>query len=256
MNPTENTELALHDDRKELAVVPANPAELIREVIKSGLNSESVGVVERLVALAERQEARQAEKDFNAAFNALQSEMPVIKAEKPVAGKDKVTGQEFIKYHFAPYEDIMEQVKPLLLRHGFSVSFSMGFNEGRVIQNCTLAHIGGHSRTNTFMARIGSGPPGSSEAQGDGAASTYAKRFALCNALNIICERDTDGADARKEGKPITEDQALWLEDMVKQTKSDKVAFLKYAGAPTFESIGSERFDALSRSLNKKLAGL
>jgi hypothetical protein len=48
----------------QLAVVPANPAELIREVIKSGLNSESVGVVERLVALAERQEARQAEKDL------------------------------------------------------------------------------------------------------------------------------------------------------------------------------------------------
>ena len=157
---------------------------------------------------------------------------------------------------FAAFEDIMAQVKPLLLKNGFSLSFSMDFREGRVIQQCTLSHSGGHSRSNTFMARPGSGPPGSSEAQGDGAASTYAKRFALCNALNIIVERDTDGADARKEGSPVTEDQALWLEDMVKQTKSDKAAFLKYAGAPDFATIGSERFEALSRSLNKKLAGL
>lgn len=235
----------------QLAVVPANPAELIREVIKSGLNGESVGVVERLVALAERQEARQAEKDFNAAFNALQAEMPAVEADRIVPNKDGSS-----RYKFAAFEDIMRTVKPLLLKHGFSVSFSMDFREGRVIQNCTLAHIGGHSRTNTFMARIGSGPPGSSEAQGDGAASTYAKRFALCNALNIVTERDTDGADARKEGAPITEDQALYLRDLVKQTKSNEAAFLKYAGAPDYESIGSARFDQLSQSLNKKLAGL
>ena len=56
----------------QLAVVEASPAQLIREVIKSGLTSESVGVVERLVALAERQEQRQAEKAFNAAMARLQ----------------------------------------------------------------------------------------------------------------------------------------------------------------------------------------
>jgi hypothetical protein len=234
-----------------LAVVPANPAELIREVIKSGLNSESVGVVERLVALAERQEARQAEKDFNAAFNALQAEMPSVVADREVPDK-----QGNLKYKFAAFEDIMAQVKPLLLKHGFSVSFSMDFRDGRVIQQCTLSHSGGHSRTNTFMARPGSGPPGSSEAQGDGAASTYAKRFALCNALNIVVERDTDGADARNEGKPISADQALCLRDLVKQTKSNESAFLKFAGAATFEEIGSARYDQLFQALNKKLAGL
>jgi hypothetical protein len=251
MNSTETLFSDSEMPQHQLAVVPANPAELIREVIKSGLNSESVGVVERLVALAERQEARQAEKDFNAAFNALQSEMPSVVADREVPDK-----QGNLKYKFAAFEDIMAQVKPLLLKNGFSLSFSMDFKEGRVIQQCRLSHSGGHSRTNTFMARPGSGPPGSSEAQGDGAASTYAKRFALCNALNIVCERDTDGADARKEGAPITEDQALYLEDLVKQTKSDKAAFLKYAGAASYNEIGSERFDQLSRSLNKKLSGL
>jgi ERF superfamily len=248
-------ELPLADEQR-LTVAQPSPLGLIQEAIKQGLNAETVGVVERLVALQERMNDKQSEREFAAAFNALQNEMPIVKAVRPVEGKDKNTGQAFIKYHFAPYEDIMEQVRPLLLKHGFTVTFSMGFSEGRVIQNCTLMHTGGHSRTNTFMARVGGGPPGSSEAQGDGAAATFAKRYALCSALNIVCERDSDGANAQIEGKPVTEDQALWLEDMVKQTKSDKVAFLKYAGAPDFASIGSERFEALSRSLNKKLAGL
>ena len=236
----------------QLAVVPLNTGELIRELVKGGLNAENVGGLERLVALAERQEARQAEKDSAAAFVALQSEMPRIFKTKAVPDKN---GN--LKYKFAPYEYIMEQVKPLLQKHGFTITFSMGFNEGRVIQSCTLQHTGGHSRTNQFMARVGSGPPGSSEAQGDGAASTYAKRFALCDALALVIENDTDGRpDARNEGAPVTEDQALYLEDLVKQTKSDKAAFLKYAGASDYASIGSERFEALSRSLNKKLAGL
>lgn len=232
---------------RELATVHTSPGELIREVIKSGLNAESVGVVERLVALAERQEARQAEKDFNAAFNALQSEMPSIEADRPVPDK---FGN--VKYLYAPFESIMAQVKPLLLKHGFSVSFSMDFKDGRVIQHCTLAHIGGHSRVNTFMARVGGGPPGSSEAQGDGAASTYSKRFALCNALNIVVEKDTDGADARKEGAPISFEQAKFIEDLAKEVGANIPAFLKYAGASTFAEIGSARYDQLVRDLEKK----
>lgn len=236
----------------QLAVVQPSPAELIRAVIDKGVTLESVGVVERLVALAERQEQRQAEKDFAAAFVALQSEMPRIFKTKPVPDKN---GN--LKYKFAPYEDIMDAVKPLLQKHGFTVTFSMSFTEGRVIQSCTLQHTGGHSRTNQFMARVGSGPPGSSEAQGDGAASTYAKRFALCDALALVIETDTDGAnDARNEGKPITEDQALCLRDLVRQTKSNEAAFLKYAGSETYEGIGSARYDQLFQSLNKKLAGL
>jgi hypothetical protein len=57
-------------------------------------------------------------------------------------------------------------------------------------------------------------------------------------------------------GEKITEDQALWLRDAVKQTKSDEAAFLKWAGSPTYEDIGSADYERLFRSLNKKLAGL
>ena len=237
---------------EELALAQPSPGQLIKAVIDKGVTAESVGVVERLVALQERMDAKAAEREFAKAFNSLQSEMPIIKATKPVPGKDKA-GNEIIKYHFAPYQDIMEQVRPLLLKHGFTVTFSMGFNEGRIIQTCTLMHTGGHSRSNQFMARIGSGPPGSSEAQGDGAASTYAKRFALCNALNIVTEVDTDGQDARNEGAPISFEQVAYLKELLAESKADLPAFLKFAGAETLETIGTARYDSLVKALHKKL---
>lgn len=225
-----------------------SPAELIHAVIKNGVTGESVSVVERLVALQERMDAKAAEREFAAAFVKLQDDMPNIPKTKAVPGKEPGS----IRYKYAPFEDIMESVKPVLQANGFTVSFSMSVSEGRVVQECTLTHTGGHSRKNQFMARIGNGPPHSSEAQGDGAASTYAKRFALCDALNIVIESDTDGADARKEGSKLSFEQASFLREQVAETGADEAKFLKLAGAAKYEDIGSEKYDLCLAALGKK----
>jgi hypothetical protein len=233
----------------QLATASQMPvAKMLQAVLDKGVTSETVGAVERLVDLYERMAAKDSERQFASAFVALQSEMPRIIADRQVPDK-----QGNVKFVFAAFEDIMKQVLPLLFKHGFTLTFSMDIKEDRVVQSCTLTHTGGHSRTNQFMAKIGSGPPGASGAQADGAASTYAKRFALCNALNIIVERDTDGRDdARNEGEPISFEEAAYLKEMVKETGSDEAAFLRYAGAPKYEEIGSAKYDMLVNSLLKK----
>jgi hypothetical protein len=227
---------------------PSTPiAGMLHAVIERGITADNINGLERLVALYEREQARDAERQFAAAFAALQGEMPAIQAVKQVPNRDGT-----IRYKFAPYEEIMATVRPLLQRHGFTVSFSQTVGDGRISQACVLQHVGGHSRTNVFAVRIGSGPPGSSEAQTDGAASTYAKRHALCNALNITVDADTDGADARIEGAPIAADKAQYLRELCAETKSDEAAFLKFAGAATFGEIASTRYDDLVRALQKK----
>lgn len=232
----------------ELAVsAPPSVGQMLSAAIDKGVTTENVAVLEKMMDLYERTQAKEAEKEFARAFNALQSAMPAILAAKAVPNNDGTT-----RYKFAPYEAIMEQVRPLLQQHGFTVSFSMTFNDGRVTQSCTLQHIGGHSRSNQFSARIGKGPPGSSEAQGDGAAGTYAKRHALCDALNIVIEHDTDGFNAKKDGAPIGPDQALYIRELLKETKSDEALFLKFAGAAKVEEIGSARYDDCARMLHKK----
>lgn len=251
MNP-ENTELVPHQPGQLAEAQPPqqlNVAAVLAAAVSQGVTAENVAVVKELVALQERMEGRESERQFARAFNALQAEMPAIRAVTPVP--DKMGN---IKYHFAKYEDIMEQVRPLLLKHGFTVSFSMSYADDRVTQTCTLMHIGGHSRSNPFTVRIGSGPPGASAAQADGAAGTYAKRHALCNALNIIVDQDSDGVptDAKVIGAPIAPDKVQYLKELVKETKSDEAKFLAFARVTKYEDIGEADYPRLVAALEKK----
>ena len=220
--------------------------QMLAAVIEKGVTSENVAAIEKLVGLYERMEDRNAEKAFAAAFVNLQSEMTAVKACKPVPNNDGT-----VRYKFAPFEEIMEVVAPRLKAHGFTVTFSTDFADGRLIMSCIMQHVGGHSRANKFAVRVGKGPPGSSEAQGDGAANSYAKRFALCNALNILIERDTDG-DPRAEGGSITDGQAKSLKARVLATGSDEARFLKYAGSSTYEAISASKFAQLDELLAKR----
>lgn len=220
--------------------------EMLQAVIDRGVTSENAAALEKMVDLYERMQEKEAEKAFAVAFKALQSESSAIKAMRPVKCKDGT-----LKYKFAPYEDIMEQVKPLLEKHGFTVSFSTEFVEGRIVKICTLQHIGGHSRINKFAAKVGSGPPGCSETQADGAASTYAKRFALCDALNITIEKDSD-ANVEGDGTKITKEQAASLRERAKATGSNEALFLTFAKAATYEDILASNYSKLDASLRKK----
>jgi hypothetical protein len=231
-------------------------AGMLQAVIDKGVTAENVAAVEQIEKLYEHMQAKDAERDFAVAFNAMQSEIKGVKATKPVPNRDGT-----VRYRFAPYEEIMEQVRPMLEKHGFSVAFSTDYAEGRLVKSCTLRHVNGHSQTNKFAVRIGSGPPNASESQADGAASTYAKRFALCDALNIIIETDTD-ADPRSLGAAITTEQAEELQRRVIESESNEPAFLKFCGVapsnpPTladYQKITANRYDAADEMLRRKEA--
>ena len=217
---------------------PTLSLQTITEKIMSGdLTKEKLDMVKELVAM-------DAERQFAAAFVALQNEMPKVQATNPVPDK-----HGNIKYHFAAFEDIMRQVQPYLQKHGFSVSFSMRFEQTRVIQTCTLQHKGGHKKSNEFAARVGGGPPGSNESQADGAASTYAKRFALTDALNIVVEKMDN--DARAEGGFISPEKADELERRLKMVNGDVKKFLAFADAESFTTIRTGRLDVLEENLEK-----
>jgi hypothetical protein len=251
-NASPASELPLaHRAGSELATTQEpSVGQLLQSVIEKGDPEKNIAVLERLIALKERADARQAEREFAIAFASLQKSIGSVEAKKPVPNRDGS-----IRYIYAPFEDIMRHVQPILEEHGFSVTFSSEIKDDRVIQHCTIRHVAGHSSTNQFMARIGNGPPNASGAQADGAAATYAKRRAFCDALNIVSEVDTDGADqdARSLGAPIRHDQAQTLRELVHETKSNEAAFLKYAGAATYEEIGEKRYQELFRTLQAKL---
>lgn len=235
------------DRRQQMA--EANPVGvMLQTVITQGVTADNVAAIKDMVGLYERMQDRDAEKQFAAAFVKLQGDMPQITATKAVPGNDGS-----IRYFFAPFEEIMAKMRPHLLANGFTVSFSQEVDERRVTEICTVTHIGGHSRSNKFSARI-SAPPKCSEAQADGATATYAKRFAFCNAFNITIDVDNDGRDDARAtgGDPITFDQAQFLREQVRDTGSNEAAFLRYAGAARYEEIDASRYSALAAELARK----
>ncbi len=225
----------------------------------SEVTSQHVEVASKMMDLYERHEKRQAEKDFAAALTELQGETIRVQATKAVDVKNGVP-----RYTFAPYEEIMRTVQPMLTRHGFSVTFDTKIEGDRLYSICTLTHKSGHSRSNQFAVRF-SKPPGSSDPQGDMSTKNYAKRGAFCDCVNISIDHDDD---ARMIGKPIGKALAEDLLSRVKLTGSDMISFLKFAGVTLppkveienydpiefFEQISDDRFDSLDQILKRKEA--
>lgn len=225
-------------------------AHMLQTFIERGITAENVSAFEQLCALRERVDAKQAEKDFFASFVGLQRKCKRVQATKTVMNKDGVTP----RFTFAPFEEIMEQVQPHLDEFNFGITFDTRFADGRITAICTLIHASGHARSNEFAVRIGNGPPGSSESQADGSANSYAKRFALCNALNIVVEKAITDADARIVGENVDADTARELRRRADACGAPHKAFLDYAGASSFETIPKSSLPKLEKALAKKEA--
>lgn len=236
--PATSTALATHN---------TNPiAPMLEAITAKGITTESAATLEKMIDMWERVEAKNAERAFAAAFVGLQDDISRagIQAVKGVPGRDGA-----VKYMFAPYEEIWPKVAPLLTRHGFGVSWDCKIDGPRVVMICKLKHTSGHEQINSFGARIGSGPPNASEAQSDGAAGTYAKRRALCDALNIVAEHDTD---ARSEGDTISQECADDLQRRVRALGGDEAKFLKLANAATFSEVRSVKYGILIAAIEER----
>lgn len=223
---------------------PPSVADMLQAVVEKGVTGENVAALEKLVTLYEHMEQKEAEKKFNSAFVALQSEMPAIVATTVIPNRGK----------YEKFEDVMKVVGPLLAKHGFSVSFSMNFTDNRIVETCQLKHVGGHSQSNSFAVRVGKAD---TETQADCKAATTAKRNALLNALNIVIRQDclTEENDASIEGDPtafVSPEQASELEARVKATNSNIPAFLKFAGATKFSEIAASKYGELDAMLTRK----
>ena len=256
MSDTETqVEKATGQRKEKRIVVREQPtvAQLLQSMIESGkLNQDNVGAFKELCELHWKQQARDAEKEFNAAFAQLQSELPNVEAIRAVKNND---GTE--RYRYADFQTIMDAIQPVLTAHKFSVTFNTRVEVDRLYAICTLLHVSGHSRSNEFGVRMVGGPPGTSEQQKDGSAKTYAKRGALSDALNIVIDHDDD---ARVMGGPIDEKLADEFRQRVRECGADERAFLKFGGVvpsdpparSDYLKIPAERSEALEVMLRKK----
>jgi hypothetical protein len=169
-------------------------------LIKAVESGASIDALERLMALRERLVAEQARTAFFSALAGFQAECPVI----PKTGEVKERGGQQVRYRFAPLDKIVSTIRPHLERHGLSYTFNAVFDleNHHLIAVCEVHHALGHTEASEFRVPI-SKDNFMNGAQHFGSASSYARRYALCNALGLLTgDEDDDGQVSAAKSQP------------------------------------------------------
>lgn len=241
-----NQETQLEIKQRGLATQEPSVGALIQSVIASGVTKDNVEVLEKMLAMKERMDAKAAEREFATAFVQLQKELPSIPGARPIPDRN---GK--VKFHYANFDDIDTIVRPICLKNGFTYAFHEGgIDNGRVTVIMTLQHCGGFSRQIPYSVRIGGGPPGANESQADVSGHSYAQRGAIESGLSLRMIGGRE--DARAEGAAITPGEAAELKRRVLACKANESQFLAVAAASDYESIPSEKLELLQDMLTRR----
>jgi hypothetical protein len=234
----------------ELMTSPQQPAApaggflaLIHMAIEKGNAVDQLG---KLLDMQERYEKAQAAREFAAALTAFQAEVPVIRKTKDAV--DTRDGKNKVLYSYASYDDVMAAAAPVLARYGIVVSFSTEQTPGSLKVVCRV-RVGTHTEETPFTVPI---PKISlaNETQLFGGALSYAKRYCLCAALNLVTTGEDQ--DAAELFERITAEQVEELEELIRTRNANLKAFLEYAEAESLADIPQSKFAKLADKLSRK----
>ena len=157
----------------------------------------------------------------------LNQKLAVIQTELKAK---KSSYNSFGKYYFRKAEDILEAVKPFLLRESVSVRVDeqLIHDTPPVIQSTATISDGENSIQATAIVGVDLQQKGMQTAQQFGAASSYGKKYALGNLFLIDDTADADSTNSHgKAAQIVNKAKAKMTEDQYKKA----VDFVKKGGA-------------------------
>lgn len=229
---------------------PAEPTSLMAVIARAATDpSVDIDKMERLLAMKERVDARDAEAEFNQALSACQAETGRIEA-------DMENPQTRSRY--ASYAALDKVLRPIYTRHGLALSFdetdSPKPDHIRVL--CHVTHKSGHKQTfQKDMAADGKGAKGGdvmTKTHASGAAQSYGRRYLVLGIFNIaIGEEDRDGNDDRPR---ITAKQVADLKALLEETGSDQALFMKWAKITELGQMLATSYDFACKEIRNRAA--
>ena len=152
-------------------------------------------------------------KELSIALSKFQGEVtnPLNTAENP-----------FFKSKYAPLNDILTLVRPLLSKQGLSIVQAPSGDGEHIILTTILIHNSGEYIEFPELVLKADKPT----AQGAGSAITYARRYAISAILGINSEDDDDGNNAEPKGKvketPATEQPKATPTELIKELPKEQ----------------------------------
>lgn len=223
------------------------------EVIARAARDPSVDIdkLERLIAMQERVQARDAELAFTKALNAAQSEM------RPIAAN---ASNPQTRSRYASFDKLDRVLRPIYTEHGFSLSFDEGDSpkDEHVRVLCYVSHIGGHTRTyHRDMPADGKGAKGGdvmTKTHAAGAAGSYGARYLLKGIFNVaVGEEDEDGNVPIPRIRFIDDAQWSLLVQLIDAAGIDAGTVCTAANVPSLKELPETKFQSVVNKLNKTI---
>ena len=246
--------LSVMDDAasREMAHVqaPSSETAAILSVIERAAQNPNVDIdkMERLFEMRERALNRTAREAYDTAFALMQVELPTIDQNGAIViEKNNVVQQ---RTPFAKFEDINDAIKPVLVKHGFGLSFRTGVTaEGRITVMGILSHKGGHREETTMILPHDS--TGSKNAvQAIGSSTSYGRRYTTLALLNITSrarqDRDDDG-QVSVGPDLVSDDQIKKLRAALEFKNGDEAKFCRFAKVSSLADLPSGKFEDMLR---------
>jgi hypothetical protein len=230
--------VAVHEPTS--APVLPESAAILQVIERAALNPNvDIDKMERLLEMQQRIVARNAQADFAAALAEMQAELPVIKER----GKNTNTGSKY-----ALWEDVNEQIRPILGKHGFSISSRTKTEGDFVAVTGVLTHRGGHSEETTFTLPVDKGPS-RNLVQAHGSSISYGKRYTAAALLNLTSRGEDDDGNGAGAAPVITEEQVLQLRELIEAVEADEAKFCKFLKVGSLSVLPAKRYDEAVKEL-------
>jgi hypothetical protein len=188
--PAQESLVPTNGDAPQVAavIVRPTPISVLQQAVERGASIETL---EKLLALHERWEAREACKAFEQAFANFKAEAPRLEKTKTVDFPSKTGGR--VNYKYTPLDVIANTLGPILAKHGLSYNWKQIQSGGKITVTCVLKHVLGHSDSSTLEGP--DDPSGTKNPiQAIVSGVSYLRRTTLTGVLGMATsDEDSDG---------------------------------------------------------------
>jgi hypothetical protein len=215
---------------------------VIQDAVARGTDPEKLS---KMLDIYERWQNNRAQERFGRALEAFQAECPQVPKRRTTEGGK-------FQFSYASLDDVMKIAQPLLAKNAISLAFDAQ-HESR--DNSTTINVTLRIRVGAYYEDRKFGCPipkdlSASQPQQWGAALSYAKRYALCAALNIVVTDEDD--DAAGVVATISATQMLELEVLIRDTSTNLDKFLRWLNVDSLDVIPAASFAKAKEMLQRK----
>lgn len=140
-------------------------------------------------------------------INELAAALVLAQAEFETVSKD--ASNPFFKSKYADLPEVVKTAAPVLAKHGLAVSQFLSHDDQGDTLTTWLIHKSGQYINDTMRLHLTKDDP-----QGQGSATTYARRYSYMAALGLVADIDDDGNAASRPKPQVAKGNDMFPREM------------------------------------------